>query len=571
MNATPQFAASSMAIGRLHIAPENPRSDETIDDAKIDVLAENIKEVGVIQPLIGYVHDGQGLVVAGGRRLRALRRLVEQGALDEETEVPFREIAFDEAEIIGIAEQLSHEAMSPLDELRTYDLPRFRKLTNTQLSHIMGKSIKAVEQRRAVLTLPEPVLARVFDGRISVDQGFGLTYFMDDAVAMAEAVERCEGDRRFGLNELRRSFMRKREEWQDCPASKIVTQEEYIEAGGQLQTDLFTEAAFVLSPDILDGLADDAARTRIMFDYPEAAFIRRADGIWDVPRHRGIKTMTEDQYDEWFELSSMEDEDMTTEQSARLAELEPLSEASYPDELKALLGVVYTMRQRGDVPYVYADRALPDDLEPLYEAGYLTRPEEAGSGTSGEGEAEPQTGLTAKQKDRIARVLTHCRRMEMAKRPDAVMLAYLKYVRSARAWPWPFTDTPQPANGIEGLEDMLTVSPAWGKMEEFSDLSGDALDDMKPADTRLCIARHILDCMTLQAEGPHIDVTILRKYFRPTVDFFKGYRRGDLLHMIGEAQPEVEVGEYASLKKTALEELATHLYNANPGWTPTGF
>ena len=65
----------------LDLAPENPRKEP--DPGAIAELAESIAPQGLLQNLVVYWDGERARVVAGGRRLRALKKLAEGGRLPE--------------------------------------------------------------------------------------------------------------------------------------------------------------------------------------------------------------------------------------------------------------------------------------------------------------------------------------------------------------------------------------------------------------------------------------------------------------------------------------------------------
>lgn len=66
-------------IDTLILSPMNPR--QTVTKEEIEALAESISTCGLIQNLSGYLPPGNEAIeiVAGGRRLRALRHLADIG------------------------------------------------------------------------------------------------------------------------------------------------------------------------------------------------------------------------------------------------------------------------------------------------------------------------------------------------------------------------------------------------------------------------------------------------------------------------------------------------------------
>lgn len=66
-------------LALLELAPENPRKEA--DPRTVAELAESIAAQGLLQNLVVYGDGERARVVAGGRRLRALKKLAEEGRL----------------------------------------------------------------------------------------------------------------------------------------------------------------------------------------------------------------------------------------------------------------------------------------------------------------------------------------------------------------------------------------------------------------------------------------------------------------------------------------------------------
>jgi ParB family chromosome partitioning protein len=102
----------------LYVSEINPRS--IVDEASIATLAQNIRQVGLIQNLAD-LRDAKGgkiSIVAGGRRLRALA-LLQDDARFRSVPVqiaPTEAIAFDWAS----AENHNREAPHPADEIAEF-------------------------------------------------------------------------------------------------------------------------------------------------------------------------------------------------------------------------------------------------------------------------------------------------------------------------------------------------------------------------------------------------------------------------------------------------------------------
>lgn len=545
--------------GNLAVSSDNPRSNEAVDPDDLAVLAENILAHGVLVPIIGYWDGDIFKAVAGGRRTRALQSLINEGAIDNGYEVPIRDVGKIRALTIGIAEQVTHRKLTPLDELRIYTHPEYHSHSAEALAKLLGKSVKAVEQRRKVLELPEDVLALVFAEEINVDQAHGLTYFLEDPELLEHMVQRCQDYPSTSLADLRRVYTRLHRPWDQMFGSDLITQDAYIEAGGKLQRDLFTDEAIVLNPDIFDALLDKVLLDLAKEENPGYGYYRPYDHFRS--KHPGINTLTDEESDELEALyrnrwsDSFEDEDRE-----RLKELED-KEAVFTDELKAFLVCQY-QPSRIDSGVSVVRNILPDDLEPLYDAGLLERPDEHAEEASEEPE-KPQ--FTQKLLDVIRDIKLHTFCMEAIKKPDLVLADFTSYMNHNTYRFQTFARTDRELIDTYRLE----FSAQWLRAQESATSDQKVFLGAKPAEQRKGMAYSCL--LRLQR---HVDTSstasCVRRYFTPDEDFFKLYSKPVLVSMIAATEIMSDAMAEPKPKKALAEAMAKYAAD-HSNYLPEGF
>lgn len=570
MSIMPPYDQLILPLAALDIAPENPRSDESVDAEEVRLLADNIEAHGLTTPLIAYVGEGCYMVVAGGRRLRALR-LLEQEGREAPGEIRVDAYAYEQAVVLGAAEQLSHVRMSPVDELRVFARPEYANYTHVALGKLVGRSAKYVAQRRGILDLPDAITETLFAGGITVDQAAGLTYFVEDPERLTEFFERAVQNKRLDGDELRRHFLASVREWDRHPASGMVTEQEYLDAGGRFQDDLFADAKMILTPGVLEALARDRLPEIIAHNHPGYGAVVELpeDGnIYTLPVHRGIVSATEAEQQELIETPSWRVDPSDAEAVARRDYLEAACEAMYPPELTALLNVGWRYSDRHERCYQSREDLLPDDLEPLYEAGFLDRPEPGPEHGDDALEPAPDEGVSGALKLRIARLRNHALRMELAKDPNQVIQMYLVYSQGFDR------DRFQTFDCHEARpDDFLTVehSTQWLSMLELAELDEAALTALKPQDQRRLLAYKMLCTLTLRADASALSSKVIRAYWTPCAAFLKGYSKTDLLAML-EADPDSPFdGGTANMKKSALVDMVAEIPSRVGDWLPVGF
>lgn len=131
-------------LHQLVLSPLNVR--KTTGEEGIAQLAELIHAEGVIQNLSAYEcpsgerdTESRFAVVAGGRRWRALRRLLEQGRITTDYPVPCFVVGYERAVGISLTENSAREPMHPADEFEA-----FRQLIDA------GQSVEDVAARFGV-------------------------------------------------------------------------------------------------------------------------------------------------------------------------------------------------------------------------------------------------------------------------------------------------------------------------------------------------------------------------------------------------------------------------------------
>jgi ParB family chromosome partitioning protein len=135
------------------IAP-NPNQPRTqMDDERIAELADSLKKVGVLQPIIVRPHGEEFQIVAGERRWRAAK----VAGLEK---VPVRVMGATEGEALEIAliENLQRQDLNSMEEARGYRrLLTEYQMTQAELADKVSKSRSAVANTLRLLDLPDEV------------------------------------------------------------------------------------------------------------------------------------------------------------------------------------------------------------------------------------------------------------------------------------------------------------------------------------------------------------------------------------------------------------------------------
>lgn len=151
--------------------PYQPRRD--FDEARLEDLAQSIRQYGVLQPLtvsrVEVEKEGGGLVteyelIAGERRLRAARMA---GVSQVPVIIRTGDTAMAKLEL-AIIENLQREDLNAVDRARAFSrLYNEFKFTHGEIAKKIGRSREYVTNSIRILGLPEEVLEALSLGKIS--------------------------------------------------------------------------------------------------------------------------------------------------------------------------------------------------------------------------------------------------------------------------------------------------------------------------------------------------------------------------------------------------------------------
>jgi ParB family chromosome partitioning protein len=166
----------------LKISRITPRGDQprkSFDDNALQVLADSIREHGVIQPIVVRevgVLDGNYEIIAGERRWRAAK----MAGLDE---IPAVIMTGDELKVAEVAliENVQRKDLNPIEEAMAYKalIERFG-LKQEEVAKQAGKSRSAVANMLRLLELPDEVLALVQDEKLSMGHARAILGLIDE-------------------------------------------------------------------------------------------------------------------------------------------------------------------------------------------------------------------------------------------------------------------------------------------------------------------------------------------------------------------------------------------------------
>jgi len=163
-----------LGINEITPNPDQPRTD--IDEEQIGELADSIRKVGVLQPILVRAHGAGYEIIAGERRWRASRA----AGLER---VPVRVMTTTATESLAIAliENLQRSDLNPIEEARGYRrLIAEYGMTQAELADRVSKSRSAVTNTLRLLDLPEDIQELLYHSRLSAGHARAILSVPDD-------------------------------------------------------------------------------------------------------------------------------------------------------------------------------------------------------------------------------------------------------------------------------------------------------------------------------------------------------------------------------------------------------
>ncbi len=156
------IVVSDLKIELLESNPYQPR--QVFDEDQLEELATSIRENGVFSPIIVKATEGNKYyIVAGERRVRA-------SLLAGKNSIPaiISDLDNQAMQTITLIENMQREDLNPIEEAYAIDhLMELQKLTQDQVSKVIGKSRSYVANSVRILNANQKLINAVLTGEIS--------------------------------------------------------------------------------------------------------------------------------------------------------------------------------------------------------------------------------------------------------------------------------------------------------------------------------------------------------------------------------------------------------------------
>jgi ParB family chromosome partitioning protein len=597
----------------------------------IPELAASIARIGLLQNLIVILSaDGETYeVVAGDRRLTALKLLAKKKRIPADYEVPCLLVPDASARTVSLAENLMREQMHPADQFEAFAALVKEGRPIEDIAADFGVSPLVVQRRLKLAHIAPRLMADYRAGTVTLEQLMALT-ITDDHAAQEAAF--------YGAPEWQRSPSKLRERLTEREIDaahalvRFVGLDTYRQAGGGIRRDLFAEGdagtyltdTAVLETLVRDKLATLAEDVRAegwawVEAVPHLAYEER-QAFQNAPRNRrepttrearriaSLETRLEKIDAELEEACDAEDEAKAEKLEQRrdqvVGELQDAEDAlqGYAPEVREVAGAIVTIDRNGEAVIHRgllreAEAKALRTLEKLRCGFGNTEGEAANDEHEDADDAPKAASLSDRLAQRLSAHRTAALQIEVARHPHVALAALVHGMVQTVLQPDAYGDglplgvrlTAQ--DRLEGMAPDWPESPAAVALRELQQVVGVALPEdsaelfaallAKPQDElvrllAVCVASTV-DVVTPRATahqpGGELAQAVgldMAAWWKPTAEgYFKHVSKAVILDAVGEYAPE-QVNRLAKLKKADIASEAERLADGT-GWMPAIF
>ena len=190
----PTAGLQEIAVALLDPSPFQPRTN--FNPAALEELVQSVRSGGVVQPIVVRPVVGRYQVVAGERRLRAVRL----AGLDRIPAV-VRTISDEQALELSLIENLQREDLNVVEQARAFErLAVEFGLTQEEIAARTGKDRSTVANILRLLRLPQDVITMVEQGRLTAGHARALLK-LEDLPALQRVLARRMAGRRVSVRQ----------------------------------------------------------------------------------------------------------------------------------------------------------------------------------------------------------------------------------------------------------------------------------------------------------------------------------------------------------------------------------
>ena len=602
---------------------------KTVPRMSIPELAASIQRVGLLQNLI-VIPAADGLhyeVVAGGRRLAALKLLAKKHRIAKDWNVPCLQVADGTARTASLTENVQREAMHPADQFEAFAALVAEGRPIEDIAADFSVTPLVVQRRLKLANVSPRLMDDYRADAVTLDQLMALAITDDHAAQEAAFYDAPQWQRN---PSALRERLTEREIGASHPLVRFVGLDAYEAAGGGIRRDLFAEGdagVYVSDTAMLETLVRekltgiaDTIRTEGWAWVDAAPAMTHADlqAFQRAPRERRTPTKREAQrierlqekmqavgvaVDEAMDADDEDKADALQEEGERLGEqLQALENSlkGYSASVKAAAGAIVTIDRNGDA-VIHRGLLREAEAKALRTLEKLRQGFAEGEGANDDEDEATEEAHAPAVSDRLARRLSAHRtaalQIEVARHPQAALAALVHgMVQSALQSRYYGHDMPMGVrltvqDRLEGMAPDWPESPAALALREMQQAWGDKLPEdsaelfaallaMEQGELvqllAVCVAGAV-DVVTPRAT-PHQPGAELAQavgldmaaWWKPSAEgYFKHVPKAAILQAVGEFAPD-HVNRLGKLKKADIAREAERLAGGT-GWMPAIF
>ncbi|CEI04223.1 hypothetical protein PAMH19_2771 [Pseudomonas aeruginosa] len=619
-------------LSRLVLRPTG-RNVRKTPRMSIPELAASIQRVGLLQNLIVIASaDGEHYeVVAGGRRLAALKLLAKKHRISKEWEVPCLLVADGTARTASLTENVQREAMHPADQFEAFAALVAEGGPIEDIAADFSVSPLVVQRRLKLANVSPRLLADYRAEAVSLDQLMALA-ITDDHTAQEVAFYDAPTWQR-QPSALRDRLTEREFDAYRHPLVRFVGLDTYEAAGGGVRRDLFAEGdagVYLTDAALLDRLAQDRLAGIAAEVKAEGwAWVDATPGVTHAdlhafqraPRERREPTKREAQrieklqakmqelaaaVDDALDVDDEEKADALQEEGEAVGEqLQALEDGlqDYSPTVKAAAGAIVTIDRNGQAVIHCgllreAEAKALRTLERLRQGFSGEDAVNDDEGEDGDSEGQPKT---AAMSDRLAQRLSAHRtaalQIEVARHPQVALAALVHGMvqtvlqESHYGHDLPLGVSLKVQDRLEGMAPDWPESPAAVALRELQQVAGEALPEDSAelfaallAKSQDELVRLLAVCVavtvdvvtprtTRQQPGEELAQAVgldMAAWWKPSNEgYFRHVPKAAILEAVEQFAPS-HVTRLAKLKKADIASEAERLADGT-GWMPAIF
>lgn len=242
-------------LNQLNLSPKNIRKVAPSEAEDAEMLA-SVRDEGIKQNLVVYPGKGKMFLVdAGGRRLKALQTLAEEGTIPKNHPVACLVEDEESATVTSTIENVQRAAMHPADEFQAFATMIDEGRSEDEVATKFGVPVAKVRRRLKLARVAPEIFEAFRTGDINLEcvMAFTLTDHHDRQIAVWNAVKESH-------NVYAHAIKRMLTETSYAASSKLgqfVGLEAYQAAGGAVMSDLFSDrdTTYLENPELVERLA----------------------------------------------------------------------------------------------------------------------------------------------------------------------------------------------------------------------------------------------------------------------------------------------------------------------------